>query len=403
MKIKDGLHWVGTLDPTLRVFDVIMKTEYGTTYNSYLILDEKVALIDVNRDGFTDLFLGKIGEVVDPAKIDYIIVHHTEPDHTGSLGRLLELCPKAQVLSTKIAAKWLREMLNRDFNSRPIEDGEEISLGKRTLKFMTVPFWHWPDTMFTYLPEDKILFPCDGFAAHFCDERMYDDLVDAGPYEEERLDYYDAIMRPFADRIYEGVQRVKGLEIEMILPSHGPIIREPKKVIDLYERLSDANRKTMGGIAIFYASAYGNTRRMAEAIAEGAGKCRRSEHPGPSGHAEVSLFDAGTADAGKMRDALESSSGVIFGSCTINGDALGPMWNVLDLFALVNRKGKTGAAFGSFGWSGEAVGMIEERMKALRLKVVESGLKFCFVPTEADLTKCRAFGEEFAKQVLGVG
>ena len=144
-------------------------------------------------------------------------------------------------------------------------------------------------------------------------------------------------------------------------------------------------------------SAYGNTRRMAEAIAEGARKCRGSEHPGPSGHAKVSLFDAATADPGAMRDALESSAGVIFGSCTINGDALAPIWNVLSLFPLVNRKGKSGAAFGSFGWSGEAVGMIEERMKGLRLKVVESGLKFCFVPTDDDLAKCRAFGEEFAK------
>ena len=386
LKIKDGLYWVGTLNPTLRVFDVIMKTEYGTTYNSYLIVDEKVALIDVNRDAFTDVFLGKIGEVIDPAKIDYVIIQHTEPDHTGSLARLLDLCPKAQVISTKIGAKWLREMLNRDFNSRTIEDGEEISLGNRTLRFMTVPFWHWPDTMFTYMPEDKILFPCDGFAAHFCDERMYDDLVDAGPYEEERLDYYDAIMRPFADKIYEGVQRVKGLEIEMILPSHGPMIRNPKTVIDLYERLSDANRKSAGDIAIIYASAYGNTRRMAEAIAEGAGKL-----------AKVSLFDAGTAEPAKIRDALESSTGVIFGSCTINGDALAPIWNVLSLFPLVNRKGKTGAAFGSFGWSGEAVGMIEERMKGLRLKVVESGLKFCFVPTENDLAKCRAFGQTFAE------
>ena len=388
MRIKDGLHWVGTLNPTLRVFDVIMKTEYGTTYNAYLVLDEKVALIDANYGKLTDVFLDRIREVIDPAKIDYIIIQHTEPDHTGSLGRTLDLYPNAQVLSTKIGAKWLKEMLNHDFNSRPIEDGEEISLGKRTLRFMTVPFWHWPDTMFTYLPEDKILFPCDGFAAHFCDERMWDDLVDAGPYEEERLDYYDAIMRPFADKIYEGVQRVKALDIEMILPSHGPMIRDPKAVIDLYERLSDANKKSANGIAIFYASAYGNTARMAEAIAEGARK-----------HVGVSVFDAATADAGKMRDAIESSSGVIFGSSTINGDALAPIWSALSLFPLVNRKGKTGAAFGSFGWSGEAVGMIEERMKSLRLKVVESGLKFCFVPTEDDLAKCRAFGEEFAKNL----
>ncbi len=387
MKIRDDVYWVGTLNPVLRTFDVIMRTEYGTTYNSYLICDEKIAILDANFRKLQDLFLCKVRADVDPAKIDYIIVHHTEPDHTGALSALIDLCPNAQVVSTKVGAKWLREMLNRDFNSRTVEDGEEISLGKRTLRFMTVPFWHWPDTMFTYVPEEKILFPCDGFAAHFCDERMYDDLVDRDIYERERKYYYESIMRPFADKIYDGVQKVKGLDIEMICPSHGPIIRrDAREIIDLYEQWSDAQRTPERRVTILYASAYGNTRRMAEAIAEGASK-----------YAQVSIFDAGTADPAEVRNAIEASKGIIVGSCTINGDALEPIWNLLGLFALVNRKGKVGASFGSFGWSGEAVGMIEERMRSLRLKVVESGLKFCFVPTEDDVAKCREFGAEFAQ------
>ena len=387
MKIRDDVYWVGTLNPVLRTFDVIMRTEYGTTYNSYLICDEKIAILDANFRKLQDLFLCKVRADVDPAKIDYIIVHHTEPDHTGALSALIDLCPNAQVVSTKVGAKWLREMLNRDFNSRTVEDGEEISLGKRTLRFMTVPFWHWPDTMFTYVPEEKILFPCDGFAPHFCDERMYDDLVDRDIYERERKYYYESIMRPFADKIYDGVQKVKGLDIEMICPSHGPIIRrDAREIIDLYEQWSDAQRTPERRVTILYASAYGNTRRMAEAIAEGASK-----------YAQVSIFDAGTADPAEVRNAIEASKGIIVGSCTINGDALEPIWNLLGLFALVNRKGKVGASFGSFGWSGEAVGMIEERMRSLRLKVVESGLKFCFVPTEDDVAKCREFGAEFAQ------
>ena len=386
MKIRDDIYWVGTLNPVMRTFDVIMRTEYGTTYNSYLICDEKIAVLDASFAKLTDLFLNKVKADVDPLKVDYIICHHTEPDHTGALGALIDLCPNAQVVSTKVGAKWLRDMLNRDFNSLTVEDGQEISLGKRTLRFMTVPFWHWPDTMFTYVPEEKMLFTCDGFGSHFCDERMYDDLVDQDIYAAQRRHYYDTIMRPFADKIQDGVKRVRELDIDMILPSHGPILRDPWRAVDLYDEWSAENNRPQGRVTILYASAYGNTRRMAEAIAEGASK-----------HAEVSLFDAGTADAGTVRDAIEASKGVIAGSCTINGDALEPIWALLGLFALVNRKGKAGASFGSFGWSGEAVGMIEERMRGLRLKVVESGLRFCFVPTEDDLAKCRTFGEEFAK------
>ena len=386
MKIREGIDWIGTLNPSLRRFDVIMRTEYGTTYNAYLIRDDRIAVVDANSGKLTDLFLSKLRSEVDPAKVDYIIVQHTEPDHTGSLGALIDLCPRAEVISTKIAAKWLREMLNRDFNSRAVEDGEEISLGSKTLRFLTVPFWHWPDTMFTYLPEERMLFPCDGFAAHYCDERMYDDLVDRDLYESERRRYYDAIMRPFADKIHEGVQKVRDLDIELICPSHGPVVRQDaRKILDLYEEWASSQRIPEQRVTILYASAYGNTRRMAECIAEGA-----------SLRAEVSLFDAATADPEEVRNAVEASKGVIAGSCTINGDALEPVWSLLGLFALVNRKGKAGAAFGSYGWSGEAVGMIEERMRSLRLKVVESGLRFCFVPTENDLAKCRAFGEEFA-------
>ena len=387
MKIKDGIYWIGTLNPTLRTFDVIMNTEYGTTYNSYLITDEKTVIIDAGARKFTDLYLEKVKSATDPAKVDYIVVQHSEPDHTGALQYLLELCPNAQVLCSKPAAKWLGEIMNRDFNVRTVEDGEEISIGRRTLCFRLIPFWHWPDTLCTYVKEDKLLFTCDGLGAHFCDERMYDDLVDEDIYAQQFAHYYNSIMRPFADKIYDGVQRIKELDIEIICPSHGPMLRSyPWKAVKLYEEWSDAQRKRVPSAAIFYASAYGNTRLMAEAIAEGASK-----------HVQTAVFDAGRADAAVMRSALESSTGICIGSCTINGDALAPIWSLMSLFALVNRKGKTAAAFGSFGWSGEAVGMIQERLKGLRIPVVESGLKFCFVPTEAELAKCRAFGEEFAQ------
>ncbi|HAH86074.1 MAG TPA: hypothetical protein DCL60_01735, partial [Armatimonadetes bacterium] len=151
MKIKDGIYWIGTLNPTLRTFDVIMNTEYGTTYNSYLITDEKTVIIDAGARKFTDLYLEKVKSATDPAKVDYIVVQHSEPDHTGALQYLLELCPNAQVLCSKPAAKWLGEIMNRDFNVRTVEDGEEVSIGRGTLCFRLIPFWHWPDTLCTYV------------------------------------------------------------------------------------------------------------------------------------------------------------------------------------------------------------------------------------------------------------
>ncbi len=386
MRIRDGIYWVGTMNPTLRTFDVIMRTEYGTTYNSYLICDEKTAILDGSHQKLAGPFLDKVRAATDPAKIDYIIVHHTEPDHSGAISDLLDLCPDAEVIGTLTAIRWLKEVLNRDFKAHVVKDGDEISLGKRTLRFMVQPFWHWPDTMFTYLPEDRILFPCDGFGAHYCDERMYDDLVDHDAYAGEFKVYYDAIMRPFAEKIYEGVQRVRELDLEMICPSHGPILRkDPRATIAQYEQWADAHRQVRNQVAILYASAYGNTRRMAEAIADGVRQ-----------HADAVLLDTTTAGACEIREALESSKGALFGSCTINGDALEPIWGALSLYALVNRRGKVGGAFGSYGWSGEAVGMIEERLRGLRIKVVESGLRFNFVPTDENLAQCRTFGQEFA-------
>ncbi|MHB0912248.1 MAG: FprA family A-type flavoprotein [Armatimonadota bacterium] len=385
MKVKDGVWWVGTLNPTLRVFDVIMQTAYGTTYNAYVVRNEKTAIIDANHAKLTDLSLAKLSEVVDFAEVDYIVAQHSEPDHTGSLAALIAKCPNAEVLCTKPAAKFLSAIAG-EFPHRTVGDGEEVSLGKKTLRFLSVPFWHWPDTMMTYLPEERLLFSCDGFGAHFCDERMYDDLVEREPYLCEFAVYYDAIMRPFADKIYDGVQKIKSLDISMICPSHGPIIRDPERVISAYEEWSDAQRKVEDKVAIFYASAYGNTKAMAEALAEGART-----------HAKVSLVDL--SGGGDWRGELESAKGILVGSCTINGDAVEPVWRLLSLFALVNRRGKKAAAFGSYGWSGEAVPMIEERLRSLRLTVTESGLKANFVPTEADLEKCRAFGAEFAKDI----
>jgi NADH oxidase (H2O-forming) len=384
--VAKDIYWVGALNPELHWFDIVMHTPHGTTYNSYLILAEKIALVEQVHARFTDDLVNNIQQIIEPSKIDYLIVNHTEMDHTGALVKLLDLAPHAQIVSTKVAANFLKKIVNREFRSIVVGDGDTLDLGNKTLNFISVPYWHWPDTMFTYLVEDKALFPCDGFAAHYCDERLFNDLVP--DYSEDFKYYYDSIMRPFRSKIAEGVEKIKELDIKLICPSHGPILRtNPKKYIQLYADWSQpepiAGKKN---IVLFYVSAYGNTKLMAENIAASI----NASHT-----ATAKLIDAKTAEVDAIRSNLEAADGIIFGSPTFTSDALKPIWDIIALLGTVSTKGKPVAAFGSYGWSGEAVQLLEERLKGMKMKVVIPGLKANFVPNQAELDKCREFGKLF--------
>ncbi|MFB3896587.1 MAG: FprA family A-type flavoprotein [bacterium] len=388
--VAKDIFWVGALNPDLRWFDVVMHTPHGTTYNAYLILGEKIALVEQVHARFTDVLIDNIRQLIDPAKIDYLIVNHTEMDHTGALVKVLDLAPNAQVVSTKVAATFLKKIVNREFRSIAVGDGDTLSLGNKTLQFISVPYWHWPDTMFTYLVEDKTLFPCDGFAAHYCDERLFNDLVP--DYTEDFKYYYDSIMRPFRPKIAEGVEKIKDLDINLIGTSHGPIVRtDPRKYIQLYtdwaKSVPAAGKKN---IVIFYVSAYGNTKKMAEEIAATIND---------SNIATAKLIDAKTAAVDDVRSDLESANGIIFGSPTFTGDALKPVWDIISLLGTVSAKGKPVAAFGSYGWSGEAVSLLEERLKGMKMKVAIPGLKANFVPNQTELDKCREFGKSFMAKI----
>ncbi len=388
LRIADGVYWVGVLNANLRWFDVVVPTEHGTTYNSYLILDDKVALIDTSHPDFTELFLEKVSSLVDPRKIDYIIVHHAEMDHSGALADLLERAPEAEVVSSKAGIRYLQQVTNREFKARVVGDGDELQLGRRTLRFIAAPFWHWPETFFTYDVEDRILFPCDGFASHYADERMFDDRVE--DFTEDFRIYYDHIMRVNKSRIWQAVKKVQELDVRIIAPSHGPILRERAQwAIERYAEWSKPVEKTGKHVLIFYVAAYGNTARMADAIAAGL----REEE------VEASLYDAKGLDAVALFDDIEAADGLLFGSPTFNGDAVKPIWDVLYWLSFVEVKGKKAGAFGSYGWSGEAVKLIEERLQTLKLKVPVPGLKTLLVPSEQELERCREFGREFARQL----
>ncbi len=388
VRIKKGIYWIGALNPNLRIFDIIMKTEWGTTYNSYLVKsNDKIAVFETVKDKFTDDFIDNLKSLVDIKYIDYVIVSHTEPDHSGSLGKLLELAPNIKVVSSKVACRFAQEIINKEIDCLTVGDGDTLDLGGKTLRFFSTPFLHWPDSILTYLVEDKILFSCDVFGSHYCDDRLFDDLVD--DFTEVNRYYFDHIMRPFKDNVLEALNKIKDLDIEIIATGHGPILRQdPQKYIKRYTDWASIPRKEGNKkIIIAYISAYGNTTKMAKEIAKGAS----------SNGVRVSLHDLIWPDIPTLVDEIEAADGLLVGSPTINGDAVKPVWDLLSSLATLKLKGKTGAAFGSYGWSGEAVKMLEDRMRSLKFKVIEPGVRANFVPDEEDLAKCEEFGRKFAE------
>lgn len=391
IKIADGIDWVGALDPQLRVFDIIMKAEHGTTYNSYIVRgNEKTALIDAVKENYTEQFLDNVASLVDTNNLDYIVVNHTEPDHSGSLERLLEVAPNARVVISKTCGHFLSNILNRDIAPMKMGDGDSIDLGGKHLDFIHAPFLHWPDTMFTYLREDNILFSCDVFGSHYCDDRLFNDCIE--DFNDAFGYYYNTIMRPFKEHVLSAVHKLSDLDISMICPSHGPVLRENARYyIDMYESWSQPPDTSYGkNLLVLYTSIYGNTAKIAAGIADGA----KIEG------INVGLFDILDLEMDVALDMIEDADAVVVGSPTINGDAVEPVWKLLSGLATINLKGKVGAAFGSYGWSGEAPVMIAERLKSLKLKINEPPLKFVLVPVDDDMAECREFGKRIAQSIV---
>jgi NADH oxidase (H2O-forming) len=389
VELAKGLYWVGVKDAGLTVFDDLFPTAHGTTYNSYLVKgDTHSAIIDTVKAKRCDELLDNIRSVMDPAEVDYIVVNHSEPDHSGSLPFLLQHCTKATVVSSQAARTFLGNQIHLNFQSRIVKDAETLDLGGRTLRFISAPFLHWPDTMFTLLQEDGVLFPCDAFGAHFAADGLFDDEVP--DFSGETRFYYDCLMRPFKDRVLQAVAKLDDVDLKMVCPSHGPIWRsEPRKPVDLYRKWSEPKA---GGkrVAIFYISPHGNTEQMAEAVARGASL--------PGVH--VTLCHINHASISDIRDLMEESDALIFGTPTINRDIPKPMWDVLAYLSSVSLKGNIGGIFGSYGWSGEACRMVEDRLKGLGFKLPVPFVRAPFMPKPEALAECEALGRTLAEEVL---
>ena len=392
LPITDDVSWIGVLDPGLITFDIVMETKYGTTYNSYFINAEKKTIIETTKEKFWPAYLDKIKQVVDPVDIDYIIVDHTEPDHSGNIRNLLAVAPNAIVVGSGNAIKFIRDQTGHDFKSLVVKTGDTLSLGNKTLHFINAPNLHWPDTIYTWLEEDRILFTCDSFGSHFCNEKMFDDTV--GEFDDAFTYYFDAILRPFSKYMIQAIDKIKPLDINVICPGHGPILRSNwKKYVDLSWEYST---KAIAlphekNILIAYVSAYENTTLLAEKIADGLKQ---------SCDFNIDICDIESVPFSELEDKIAHCSGIIVGSPTINQNILPQIYQ---LFAAVNPirdKGKLAAAFGSFGWSGEAVKMIETNFSMLKLKVFEQNVKVKFKPHDEEFLLCNAFGKAFADKMI---
>jgi len=395
LKIKDDFIWIGALDPNLETFDIIMHTKYGTSYNSYLLKgSEKIVLFETVKIKFWDEYIEKLSEYINPKDIDYIVVNHTEPDHTGSIEKLLQLAPDVQIVGSTAAIKFLKAIVNKPFNSIVVKDGDTLSLGNKTLKFITAPFLHWPDSIYTYIEEDKTLLTCDSFGTHYCYEGiLLSNLENKEDYVDSLKYYFDVIMGPYRKHVITAAKKIEKIEIDIIATGHGPVIDDnPREIINQYiEWATETNPNTDKTVVIPYVSAYGYTEEMARLIKEGIQS---------AGKINVKLYNMETSDNEEVMNEIYWADGVLFGSPTMVSDILPPIMKLLTSMNPVVHSGKLVSAFGSYGWSGEAVPNIIGRLKQLRLKIFEDGLKINFKPSDEEIKEIIEFGKRFGEKLL---
>ena len=396
--LSERVHWIGALDPTLRTFDIILKTANGTSYNAYVVRgSEGVAVIDTVKEQFSDEFFARLESVARYEEIKVIVLNHLEPDHSGALPELMRRAPQAQLYISQRAQSMLKALLKHDdFQFKTVTTDDSVSLGDRTLRFLHTPYLHWPDTQCTYVEEDQILFSGDVFGCHFCDSRLFNDL--AGDFRFSFEYYYAHIMRPFKEYVIKALELVEPLALKTIAPAHGPVLRDrPQDYVKRYRELSTTRlhnevRDSEKSLLVFYISSYGNTARMAEAVYAGADEVEG---------VRVSLYDLEGSEVAPFVDLIEGADGIVFGTPTINGDAVKPVWDLLSSLAVIHTRGKFGAAFGSYGWSGEAIRMVEDRMRGLKMQLPVPGIRVKLIPTEAELHECRSFGVNIANALVG--
>jgi len=390
-QIKPGIHWIGGIERGLKYFHGHeLSISRGTSYNAYLIIDEKIALIDSVKYTHTAEFVENLQKLIPIEKIDYFVVNHGEPDHSSALPALMKLNPNAQVIVSRGGEKSVSRFYPGKWNFKVVKTSDSISLGKRSLKFFEAPMLHWPDSMFSYCPEEKMLFPNDAFGQHYAASTRFADEADQCELWQEAEKYFANILTPFSGQIIKKIDEFLKLNwsIEMICPSHGLIWRkDPTAIVTKY--LDWASGKASPTAVVIYDSIWGGTERMAKAI------CRGIESEGIS----MKLFTVGVADFNDVMTEILKARGVLIGSPTLNNGLIPTITPYLESIRGLRFVKKVGAVFGTYGWSGEAIKRMEDSLQAGQIELVLPGLKVNFNPVAEDLIACESFGAEFARRI----
>lgn len=392
-KMTDKVTWVGKIDWELRSFHgEEYSTDRGSSYNSYLIKDEKTVLIDTIWEPFAEEFIEHLKKEIDLNEIDYIIAQHGEIDHSGALPLLMKEIPNTPIYCTANGAKILKAHFHQDWNFVEVKTGDTLDIGESTLTFVEARMLHWPDTMMTYMSGDNILFSNDAFGQHYASDLMYNDLVDQGELYQEAIKYYANILTPFSPLVTNKIKEILSFELplNMIATSHGVIWRDnPAQIVEKYLEWADAYQEHQ--VTIVYDSMWNATRRMAEAIAEGIKSVDST--------LTVKLFNAATTDKNDVITELFKAKGILVGSSTVNKGIMHATGGLLEMLRGLGLKNKKAAGFGSYGWSGESVGIIESKLKDAKFEVIEGGSKELWNPDDEQLQNCRKFGKVFAENL----
>jgi flavorubredoxin len=404
IKINDSTYFVGKIDDRKVPFHRLI-LERGTTYNSYLLMTEKPTIIDTVDILFGKEYATNLSQFIDPALIEYVVINHVEPDHAGALPALLAKAPKAKVVTNELAANLLKEMFhlhNKEFLI--VKDGDTLDIGGKVLQFFETPYLHTEETMITYDVTDKVLFPCDIFSTHIAAPELFNDIAQ-GEYMEDFKVYYSLIMAPHRRFVRKMLDKIKNLEINMIAPSHGYILREnPHKFIELYDEMSSiADNAAPKHVTIVYSTMTGNTTKIAQKLAQGL------EDVGLA----TTVFNLKNAELSEVKECILLSDGVLVGSSTRYGDMVGNVEDLLQSLQGEDLKGKVAAAFGSFGWSGEAISYIEDYLSKIGCELINknhlvkrTGTDHILFPLRVQFTSDKYLelseeaGREFGEEVL---
>lgn len=368
--LKEGIYYVGAVDWNVRSFHGY-STENGATYNAYLIIDEKIALIDTVKAPFAQELLQRISEIIDPAKIDYLISNHVEMDHSGAIPYVMDKMPNATIVtSAPSGLKGLTAHYGSNYRYQAVKAGESLSLGKRTLSFVATPMLHWPDNMVTYCPEEKILFSNDAFGQHFASNQHFDDQVDLDTVMQEAKKYYANILMPYGVQAQKAMEIVKGLELELIAPSHGIIWRSHiTDILNAYDYFCSS--KVEESAVIVYDSMWQSTEKMAFSILEGFSKkgiCAK-------------LYDLKTSHISNIMTEVLKAKYIVVGSSTLNNTMLPTVAAFLCYMKGLAPKDRKAISFGSYGWNGQGILQVTEQLKSMGFTLATEPIKVNYIPT----------------------